>query len=443
MSETSVKARAAMREKAYRLAGANDPHKRVDGSDWEPTEAMHGSVQTGPRPVSKPGFKSGGMVHGAEAHHHAGRKPRKAGGRALVDDFINRDVKEANEERAGIKHVDGMKRGGRTRRSVGGALAPFEGLIPLALQGAFDKQGGSAPYSPGVPGQAQPAPHRDGGRARAHRLLGGAMDMPAAQVPQTRFAMQNGPSQMSRAAGIKTGGRAKHARGGHVEGHPEGCRCGKCSGGAAYAKGGATLSDEDGTRPMGGREARKEGGGNWIAKATENKGALHRELHVPEGKKIPAKKLEKAEHSKNPTERKRADLAETLKGMNREHHAKGGKAGKGKMSVNIVIAPQGGGGIHPPMGAGMPMPPPGRPPDPPMPPPGMMPPGGGMPPPGMPPGMGMPPPGAGGPMPPPGLPPGMMRKRGGRAQPAGSGSGLGRLEKIREYGDEARAGERR
>jgi hypothetical protein len=42
------------------------------------------------------------------------------------------------------------------------------------------------------------------------------------------------------------------------------------------------------------------------------KGALHEELGVPEGKKIPAKKLKKAEHSTNPTLRKRAVLAETL-----------------------------------------------------------------------------------------------------------------------------------
>lgn len=51
----------------------------------------------------------------------------------------------------------------------------------------------------------------------------------------------------------------------------------------------------------------------WIQKAIKHKGALHKSLGVPEGKKIPAKKLEKATHSKNPTLRKRAVLAETLK----------------------------------------------------------------------------------------------------------------------------------
>ena len=55
----------------------------------------------------------------------------------------------------------------------------------------------------------------------------------------------------------------------------------------------------------------------WIKGAIKHPGKLHRELGVPEGKKIPEKKLEKAEHSKNPTVRKRAHLAETLKHMHK------------------------------------------------------------------------------------------------------------------------------
>ena len=51
---------------------------------------------------------------------------------------------------------------------------------------------------------------------------------------------------------------------------------------------------------------------NWIAGAVKNKGALHRALGVPQGEKIPASKLEKAEHSNNPTIRKEANLAKTL-----------------------------------------------------------------------------------------------------------------------------------
>lgn len=62
----------------------------------------------------------------------------------------------------------------------------------------------------------------------------------------------------------------------------------------------------------------------WIQKAINpaHRGALHRELHVPEGEKIPAGKIAKAAHSSNPTLAKRARLAQTLKGL---HHAEGGK----------------------------------------------------------------------------------------------------------------------
>ncbi len=51
----------------------------------------------------------------------------------------------------------------------------------------------------------------------------------------------------------------------------------------------------------------------WIQEAIGNKGSLHKALGVSENKKIPEKKLEKAEHSKNPLTKKRAVLARTLK----------------------------------------------------------------------------------------------------------------------------------
>lgn len=51
---------------------------------------------------------------------------------------------------------------------------------------------------------------------------------------------------------------------------------------------------------------------NWIAGATKNKGALHRNLGVPEGKKIPTAKLNAA--AKRPgVVGKEAKLAKTLK----------------------------------------------------------------------------------------------------------------------------------
>lgn len=53
----------------------------------------------------------------------------------------------------------------------------------------------------------------------------------------------------------------------------------------------------------------------WIQGAIKKPGALHKSLGVKQGEKIPESKLKKAEHSKNPTTKKRAVLAETLKKM--------------------------------------------------------------------------------------------------------------------------------
>jgi hypothetical protein len=74
-------------------------------------------------------------------------------------------------------------------------------------------------------------------------------------------------------------------------------RLGHKRGGACKAKGGAA--------------------GKWIQGAIKHPGALHKALHVPEGEKIPAKKLAKASHSDNPALRHRAALAKTLKGMHK------------------------------------------------------------------------------------------------------------------------------
>lgn len=51
---------------------------------------------------------------------------------------------------------------------------------------------------------------------------------------------------------------------------------------------------------------------NWIQGAIKHPGALHKQLGVPSGKKIPSSKLRSAAKSSNKTLKKRAILAETL-----------------------------------------------------------------------------------------------------------------------------------
>jgi len=58
---------------------------------------------------------------------------------------------------------------------------------------------------------------------------------------------------------------------------------------------------------------------NWIAGAIEHPGSLRKALHVPEGSKIPAKKLAKAANSDNPALVKKANLAKTLAKLHKRH----------------------------------------------------------------------------------------------------------------------------
>lgn len=70
----------------------------------------------------------------------------------------------------------------------------------------------------------------------------------------------------------------------------------------------------------------------WIKNALAGgKGKLHEHLGVAKGEKIPEDKLREAANSENPTIRKEANLAMTLKGM---HH--GGEKKKKTRSATEV-----------------------------------------------------------------------------------------------------------
>jgi len=63
-------------------------------------------------------------------------------------------------------------------------------------------------------------------------------------------------------------------------------------------------------------ELEKQGAGKWIQRAIKKPGALHKQLGIPQGKKIPAKTLARAAEAPGKLG-KRARLAETLKKMNK------------------------------------------------------------------------------------------------------------------------------
>jgi hypothetical protein len=149
--------REAMKEKAKRLSGATS--EKVDASTFTPAEPLNADVKTGARPVSRRAFKVGGKVEGAEAMTHAGRKPRKSGGKAeYANALVNRNVKDANEEREGKKHVGGFKKGGRTGKMDGGEMTR---PMPRPSREMMDEMDIRSPRSVTSSPQPMPRPSPD------------------------------------------------------------------------------------------------------------------------------------------------------------------------------------------------------------------------------------------------------------------------------------------
>ena len=63
---------------------------------------------------------------------------------------------------------------------------------------------------------------------------------------------------------------------------------------------------------------------NWIAKATKNKGGLHKSLGIKQGQKIPASRL-KPSPGDSPKVKKQKALARTLGKMNKGGKRKGAR----------------------------------------------------------------------------------------------------------------------
>lgn len=223
MSEIAKKARAAMKAKAKNLA--DRPVEKVDSSDWTPPPLLNADVKTGMRPVSRRAFKSGGKVSGEANKARADRKARKSGGSAeqpIVDRYINRDLKKANEYRDGEKHIGGLKRGGRAKKAEGGDTGSDE-IGKMIRQTQVEEgmkgrgQPAKVPLPPRRPAEKPykytgPAPtsnpntgYKKGGRAG--KADGGPMMDPRLGIVKPK-AMEFGQNVVT--PGLKKGGKAEH-----------------------------------------------------------------------------------------------------------------------------------------------------------------------------------------------------------------------------------------
>ena len=480
MSETSKKARAAMKDKVKRLT-TDRPLEKVDSSTWSPGPLINAQAKTGMRPVSRRQFKKGGKVLGEAAPKRADRVQRKAGGKTEmpeVDRFINRDVKKANEFRDGIKHIGGMKKGGvahRKHRDEGGNVGDYDAG---SHTGAGTVTQDKPQRRPSPPQGRRPQPsdlldpdqvaraergYKKGGRTE--KTDGGSMNR--ANVPSALMnfspTSSGSLSPMRALTGRKHGGKTKHHHDDEAADKAlikkmvkSEARTGKAKGGAMplkghnyHAKTDAELryiakDASEAAKAMRGMDNKAEG--KYLDQVNDASTVLG--YRGRGGQRVPASSKGDDTVMNTGGRAKRATGGGIFSGSSypgkipgavpggRTARATGGKTrGKGKTDINIVINAEKGGGPGgmppgmppmPPKGLPVPVPPPGAGGPPGMP-PGMPPmPPGGMPP--MPPG-GMPP------MPPDGMPP-MPRKTGGRAyhsykdMDAGAGGAKGREEKT-------------
>lgn len=310
MSELSEKARAASKDKAERMT-RSDPHARVDASNYAPEGALAGNVQTGPRVLSRRQFRRGGSVDGHAAAPRADRKRRSSGGPLTANSLINRDVKAANEDRVGTKHVGGMKSGGRAEAM----------------------------------------------RERVHKLIGGALT-PAQKLAMTRRPVAAAP--VMRADGGKV--HKDEAQDRKLI-HDMGCKCAKCGGGRVERKEGGKADHwmKDAVMHPGAFKAkakRAHEGTQEFAHEVLEKGSRASEKTKRQASLAETFAKERPGRAKGGSVRGQAINDGTRPTGGRLARKGGGRAKKGT-NVNIIIAPQGGGAAATPMPRPAPMPPPG------------------------------------------------------------------------------------
>ena len=234
MSESAKSAREAAKAKVKRLTTA-DPHQKVDASSWTPPEALETEAKTGPRPISRRQYRAGGKVDG-HATHHAGRKPRAKGGMTVAEKLAN------NRPMSPADHAD-MKT--ENERLISKGMAP-----------------NPTPYSRKTHPTTIPR-YKDGGKTERPRS--DRMSVDDFMNRDEKMANDVRPG-VKHVGGMKRGGHADATEDrklvkSEIAKHAASCRCGKCGGGRAKRAAGGSLDGEiQGTRPTGGRLARKNGG---------------------------------------------------------------------------------------------------------------------------------------------------------------------------------------
>lgn len=208
-----------------------------------------------------------------------------------------------------------LYRGGRVKRAMGGPMMQ-PSPMPMAAQGA------PMMAQPGVPNQpapvtatmALPMPHMaKGGPVRRKKLAdGGKLD--ADRFASDQWAdrdqlaeRRNGKLTDAQAQRYVAARRAMTSAQENMNDARDVPR--------DYNGGKRFTSPDDATDYHGFAK-----GGHFIQSAIKHPGALHRDLGVPQGQKIPGAKLEAARHSENPTIRKRANFAVTLKRISKGRH---------------------------------------------------------------------------------------------------------------------------